>query len=303
MAKDQITICVPATTANLGPGYDCLGMALDLWNEIKVEISTTTKFSIVGEGSGVLSKGKDNLVYRSMQKFFRELNEKPIAVNVGCNNNIPLARGLGSSAAAIVGGLMAANKICSNPLSQDDLLSLAFQIEGHGDNVAPALLGGLHAVVKDGKKIISETISIPAEITAVIFIPEKPMVTEEGRAILSKKISRDAAVYNLGRVAILVNSLSSGSLDNLKIATQDKLHQPDRAKIFPAMKYIIRSAENAGALCAFLSGAGSSIVALTDSRSMTIGYEMADVADKIGVPGVIKVTKLSAMGAHVYGEV
>lgn len=303
MAKDQITICVPATTANLGPGYDCLGMALDLWNEIKVEISTTTKFSIVGEGSGVLSKGKDNLVYRSMQKLFREINEKPIAVNVGCNNNIPLARGLGSSAAAIVGGLMAANKICSNPLSQDDLLSLAFQIEGHGDNVAPALLGGLQAVVKDGKKIISETISIPAEITAVIFIPEKPMVTEEGRAILSKKISRDAAVYNLGRVAILVNSLSSGSLDNLKIATQDKLHQPDRAKIFPAMKYIIRSAENAGALCAFLSGAGSSIVALTDSRSMTIGYEMADVADKIGVPGVIKVTKLSAMGAHVYGEI
>ena len=237
-----------------------------------------------------------------MVKFFQEIDEKPIPISIDCNNNIPLARGLGSSAAAIVGGLVAANRICSNPLNQDDLLSLAVRLEGHGDNVAPALLGGLQAVVNDGGKIISENISVPEEIVAVIFIPEMPMVTEEGRAILSKKISRDDAVYNLGRVAMLVNSLSSGSLSNLKIATQDKLHQLDRAKIFPAMKYIIRSAENAGALCAFLSGAGSSIIALTNSRSMTIGYEMADVADKIGVPGVIKVTKISAMGAHIYAE-
>lgn len=302
MSKNQITICVPATTANLGPGYDCLGMALDLWNEITVEISATPTISIVGEGSDILSKGKDNLVYESIQRFFQEINEKPIAISIDCKNNIPLARGLGSSAAAIVGGLVAANNICSNPLNQDDLLSLAVQIEGHGDNVVPALLGGLRVVVKDGEKIISEKISVPEEIAAVIFIPERPMVTEEARAILSKKISRDDAVYNLGRVAILVNSLSSGSLGNLKVATQDKLHQPDRAKIFPAMKYIIRSAENAGALCAFLSGAGSSIIALTNSRSITIGYEMADVADKIGVPGVIKVAKISTLGAHIFPE-
>ena len=299
MKTNQVTVRIPATTANLGPGYDCIGMALDWWNEISIKVSDRPNVSIIGEGSSDLSLTEDNLVYRSAREILKRVKEDSQSLDITCHNTIPLARGLGSSAAAIVGGIFAANAVCGDLLDQDELLDLAVEIEGHCDNVAPALLGGCQIVVKDGDKVFCSAVNLANDIDVIIFVPDQPMSTKEGRALLPKEISRDDAVYNIGRFGMLVNSLASGNLESLSISTRDRLHQPYREKIFPAMKYIIRSANNAGAIGAFLSGGGSSVTAFATSRTMTIGYEMADVADKIGIPGTLKVTKPSMLGSHV----
>ena len=264
-----------------------------------MNISSSPEIRIVGEGANTLSTAEDNLVYRSAQILFNEAGEDPCKLSILCENRIPLARGLGSSAAAVVGSLMAANALCSSPFDQQYLLNLAVRIEGHADNVAPALLGGCQVVIQDGNDIISDTISITPELMAIIFVPDLPMPTQKARSILSENVSREDAVYNLGRVGMLVNSLSSGHLNNLTVATQDKLHQPAREKMFPAMKYIFRAAQDAGASGVFLSGGGSSVLALATSRFMTIGFEMANAADKLGFSGSLKITRPSSLGAYV----
>jgi homoserine kinase len=274
-------------------------MALDWWNDVRMDVSPSPEVRILGEGADTLSTAEDNLIFRAAQALFREAREDPPSLSILCKNQIPLARGLGSSAAAIVGGLMAANTLCSRPLTQQCLLRLAVSLEGHADNVTPALLGGCQVVVQDGDRVISDTVPLPPDLMTILFVPDVPMATKEARAILPRTVAREDAVYNLGRVALLVNSLSSGQLENLRVATQDRLHQPAREKIFPAMKYIFRAALDAGALGVFLSGGGPSILALATSRAMTIGYEMANAADKVGFPGSLKITRPSSLGAHI----
>ena len=302
MENRQVTVRVPATTANLGPGFDCLGMALDWWNDVRIAVVSSPQVHIEGEGADTLSTTEDNLVYQAAQAAFREAGEAPPSLSIWCTNRIPLARGLGSSAAAIVGGLMAANALCQRPLDQQRLLHLAVKLEGHADNVTPALLGGCRVVVRDGDTVITSPVPLPQGLMAVVCVPDVPMSTQEARGILPGMVSREDAVYNLGRVALLVNTLSTGQLANLSVATQDRLHQPAREMIFPAMKYIIRAARDAGALGVFLSGGGSSVLALATSRLMTIGYEMADAAEKAGVYGTTKITRPSSLGAHVIPE-
>ena len=254
---------------------------------------------VYGEGANLLSRGDDNLVYTSAAALFSEIGEAVPPLKIACENGVPLARGLGSSSAAVVGGLVAANALCGDPLSQDDLLSLAVRIEGHPDNVTPALFGGCQIVVTDETKLITSEVPLARELWAVLYIPSQQMPTHQARGLLGTHISRADAVFNVGRSALLVNGLASGNLDLLKIATQDRLHQNARAVLFPAMHLIIRAALEAGASGAFLSGAGSTILALTHDREMTVGYEMADMANKAGVQGDVKVTKISNQGAQV----
>jgi homoserine kinase len=154
-------------------------------------------------------------------------------------------------------------------------------------------------VVQNEDKVISDTVPLPPGLRAIVFVPDLPMSTRDARAVLKEKVSREDAVYNLGRVAMLVNSLSNGRLENLRVATQDRLHQPARERIFPAMKYIFRAALSAGASGVFLSGGGSSVLALATSRFMTIGFEMTNAADKLGFSGSLKITSPSSLGAHV----
>ena len=296
--KSYVEIRVPATTANLGPGFDCLGMALDIWNTVRLETGGSG-INITGEGANLLSRGDDNLVYTSAAALFQEIGEPMPPLVVTCDNAVPLGRGLGSSSTAVVGGLVAANVLCGEPLSQDELLTLAVRIEGHPDNVTPALLGGCQIVVQDESKLITSTIPLAKELWAILYIPSQQMPTHQARGLLGPQVSRADAVFNMGRTALLVNALTSGDLELLKTATQDRLHQPARGVLFPAMRLIIRAALEAGASGAFLSGAGSTILALTPDREMTVGYEMADMADKAGVPGDVKITKVSQQGAHV----
>ena len=296
--RAHVTVKVPATTANLGPGLDCLGMALDIWNSIHVEVGSSS-FQVVGEGAEALPRGEKNLVYQSFRIPFAEARQPVPTVSITCRNEIPVGRGLGSSSAAAVGGLVAGNEICGRPLAQERLLELAAGREGHPDNVAPALLGGCQVAAWEGQRLITARLPVPEDLRAVVFVPDMPMPTKKARGVLSAKVARQDAVYNIGRVALLVRALTTGDLAHLAVATGDRLHQPARQALFPAMNNIFQAALGAGALGVFLSGAGSSVLALTRGKELTIGYEMADAAAKSGIDGTLKITEPTNQGAHV----
>ena len=296
--NENVTVKVPATSANMGPGFDCLGMALDVWNSVEVQVDSPG-FEISGEGAFSLPQDETNLVYRCLQLAFAEAGRAVPPLTLTCRNEIPLGRGLGSSSAAVVGGLVAGNELCGRPLGQEAILELAAGVEGHPDNVAPALLGGCQIVVRQAGELITMPVPIPEELNAVVFIPEVPMATHDARKLLPTDVSREDAVYNLGRVALLTRALATGDLAHLAPATSDRLHQPAREALFPPMRNIFRAALGAGALGVFLSGAGSSVLALVSGKELTIGYEMAEAAAKSGVDGVLKITRPSMRGAHV----
>ncbi|MBI2165903.1 MAG: homoserine kinase [Chloroflexi bacterium] len=298
----RVDVRVPATTANLGPAFDCMGMALDIWNYIRLETGHEG-ILIYGEGSDSISVGQDNLVWQAVSRVFGQVGQEVPRLRITCRNNIPLARGLGSSAAAVVGGLVGGSLLCEGLLDQSQLLSLAAEMEGHADNVAPALLGGCQIVAQTQSGWTTSRVPVPEGLRAVLFIPDEQIATAQARAILPSKVSMEDAVHNVGRAALLVNALASDHLELLKLATEDHLHQPARQHLFPAMKSIFKAALNAGALGVFLSGAGSTILALTRGREMTIGYEMADMAEKAGVKGTIRITRPTPLGVQaVDGE-
>ena len=290
----------------MGPGFDCLGLALDIWNTVVVESggaeAGAERVSVSGAGRDSLSTGDDNLVYQCFSRVYEGMGLPVPQVRISCDNEIPLGRGLGSSAAAVAGGLLAGSALSGASLSRERILELAAEIEGHPDNAAAAVMGGCRIVVSDGDGFLTQSVSVPDELKAVLFVPEVPMPTEEARGLLPGMVDRQDAVFNIGRTALLVNALASGNLRHLGIATEDMLHQPARQQIFFPMKNIFRAAMSAGALGVFLSGAGSSVLALARDREYTIGYEMADAAMKSGVEGAIKVTKPTALGAHIVGQ-
>ena len=301
--SQRVNVRVPATTANLGPGFDCLGMALDVWNRVQFQLAEEQGVQVMGAGEGSLSTGQDNLVYRAAERYFQEAGLSMPSMAITCWNEIPLARGLGSSSAAIVGGLLGASVLAGEQETDlDRLWGLAVEMEGHPDNVTPALFGGCQIVVRDQDALVRAPVPVPEELRAVLFIPETLMSTEQARGVLSAKVSREDAVYNIGRVALLINALSAGRVDDLRVATQDRLHQPARQELLPVMRLLFRSALDAGALGVFLSGAGSTVLALTQGSELTVAYEMADAANKAGIPGEVKVTRPSVEGAQVTPE-
>ena len=298
-----IRVKAPSTTANMGPGFDCLGMALDLWNEITV-IPVDDSFAgdlveITGEGQNYLAIDQSNLVYRSMEFLFGEAGLEIPSFKLVCNNQIPLKRGLGSSAAAISGGLVAANAMCEGIFSQQELLEMAATIEGHPDNVAAAILGGLRLVVSDGPQIYTVPISVPSDIQAVIFVPDFTIATDDARRVLPESISRQDAIFNMGRIALLISGMGSNHPEYLRIATEDKMHQPYRQKLFPAMKLIFKAARDASALGVFLSGSGPTILALANDREMTIAYEMFEAARQADVEGTVSIIRTAVQGTYI----
>ncbi len=296
--KKSVKVQVPATSANMGPGFDCLGMALDIWNTVEVTVGGSG-VDISGEGHDSLPNNASNLVHKSVARVFEELGRDVPEFRLSCHNEIPLARGLGSSSASLIGGLTAGNELCDQAFTEDEILQIASEIEGHPDNITPALYGGFRIAVNHNGRIISAPVPIPEGLEAVLFIPDVPMPTEEARGILPPEIPRTDAVHNIGRAALLVQAFTSGDLSLLDIATGDVLHQPARQAIFPAMKNMFRAAMAVGALGVFLSGAGSTVLALARDKEFTIGYEMADAAAKSGIEGQVKITKPVSQGAQV----
>jgi|TARA_B100001964_G_scaffold137987_1_gene152146 homoserine kinase len=296
---NSVTVRAPATTANLGPGFDSLGIALDLWNELTV---TRGKFSVTssGEGVDIVPQDTRNLVVTGLEAVFNYIDEPVPGLRYECTNVIPFGRGLGSSSAAIVTGLIAGSAISGADLTNEEITTLAADIEGHPDNVAPAIYGGCTVGVRNGTdNWIVDQVNIPEELCAVIFVPEQQTNTHESRAVLPDQISRSDAVFNIGRAAMLVNALSSGRLELLKYATDDRLHQPHRAHGFKAMPQLISAAIKGGAHGAFLSGSGPSVLALATGREVTISYEMTETARTLGVDGKAMILPVAQGGASV----
>ena len=215
---------------------------------------------------------------------------------------MPVARGLGASAAARVGGLMAANALLGSPLSAEELLPLAARLEGHADNAAPALFGGLQVVVEDRGRLVHLGATLPTGLKAVLLVPEMALPTDESRRLLPRELSREDAVHNIGRAALLMAALSQGRLDLLDVATQDRLHQPARGQLFPAMEDVFSAAREAGAFCAYLSGGGSAVLALTRKDEEKIARAMVEAAQARGFEARSLITAPSEQGAQVVAQ-
>lgn len=304
----RVAVEVPASTANLGAGYDCLGMALDITNKIVLEVAGWNKpeheLTVIGQGEGELHADAENRFIRGVEAAITEVHgevPKGASWRIEMTNKIPLARGLGSSAAATVGGLLAANTLLGDALSMMDLLRLATRIEGHPDNAAPALLGGFVASVAVGDAVEAIRFDVQRGIRAVVFIPELRLPTSEMRSVLPDSVPRADAIANLGRVAIGVAGMATGRSDILRILTEDRLHEPYRASAYPQLPRLVADARSAGAIGACLSGAGSAIIAFTDKVSGVAAIEAAfrATAADTDLPGRVEVVKPRNNGAVV----
>lgn len=292
MPPASVTVRVPATSANLGPGFDSLGLALELAGEVTLTWSDRPARFPENRGEQ-LALGAANAVYQHAGK------PRPSGLRVTVHGGIPVGRGLGASAVLRAGAVMGANILLGEPFDQEGVLRIATELEGHADNVAPALLGGFQVVVWSGGRIEHIGVPLPEALRCVIFVPELEMPTGESRKLLPTSLERRDAVHNIGRAALLVAAMATGRLDALALATEDVLHQPARSKLFPAMYAVFGAAREAGALAAYLSGGGSSIMALTTENEAAIGEAMAGCARAHGVGGRVIVTRPSAVGAQV----
>ncbi|MBI2912630.1 MAG: homoserine kinase [Chloroflexi bacterium] len=294
MPPTSLTVRVPATSANLGAGFDCLGLALDLWGSV-----TVTDGPQPPQGDRPL----EGMALAAARRLWDEIGQRaPQGLSARYEGAIPVARGLGASAVARVGGLMAASALAGDPLDREALLTLAAELEGHADNAAPALFGGLQVTVREDQQVVHAGVPLPPGLRAVLFVPELRMPTQESRRLLPRSLSREDAVHNIGRAALLVAALGQGRFDLLDAATQDRLHQHARSQLFPAMYAIFDAAKQAGAHCAYLSGGGSTICALASGGEQAIARAMAEAASSREVPGETIIAALSERGAEIVEE-
>jgi homoserine kinase len=259
----KFTIKVPATSANLGPGFDTLGLALDLWNVTTVTPAKEFAAHVTGEGAGRLASGKNNLIVRAAQRLAEHAGKPLPPFHAECVNQIPLSSGMGSSSAAIITGLMAGNTLLENPFSREEILNLACDMEGHPDNVAPAMMGGLVVSTMERGEVIARKIPIPTDIHVTIALPDFYLPTKQARAALPKKVSMRNAIHNISRTALVVEALRNGDLELLGKVMTDKLHQPYRLKLIPGAAQAMSAAKEAGASAVALSGAGPSLIAFS----------------------------------------
>ena len=276
-----VLVDVPATTANLGPGFDCLGAALDLSNrfELRVIDGGPERFELIIEGSegAHLRGGPDNLVYRSAQRVWREAGEEPVALEARVQLAVPPARGLGSSATAIVAGLLGANALIGSPLSQEKLLELAIDIEGHPDNVVPSLVGGLCLTARTAHQRwrVIRCDWHPA-VRIVVAIPAIRLSTSEARRAMPRSIPIPDAVINLGALSLLLQGLRTGNGDLIRDGMHDRIHEPYRWGLIQAGRQVRQAALTAGAWGCVISGAGPTLLALC-SADAAPGVEAAMV--------------------------
>lgn len=266
MAK-MVRVTVPATTANIGPGFDCLGIALSLYNDIEVEeIEKGLLIEVEGRDKEKIETNERNLIYQSMLKTFDKIGWHPKGLRIKQYNRIPVSRGLGSSAACIVGGIMAANKLNNSPLNKEEMLALAVEIEGHPDNVTPALFGGVVVSCQDAGEINYIRFPVHEALKFTVAVPEIQLSTKASRGALPEVVPFKDAVLNVGKSSLLVASLMSGELDKIAYSLKDRLHQPYRVGLIDSLKNVFQEAEKQGMNQLFLSGAGPSIVYLTWSQ-------------------------------------
>jgi homoserine kinase len=294
----RVHVRVPATSANLGPGFDALGLALTLYNEVTATEADGVTVTVDGEGAGRLPSDGDNVVARGVRQAYEAAARPFKGVALRCVNRIPGSRGLGSSAAAWVGGLVAGNALLGEPLSREALLALAARAEGHPDNAAAALHGGLtvSCALGDGR-IAVVSLPVPPTLRWIVLVPELTSATAEARAVLPDTVPRADAVFNVQRVALLLAGLQSGRADALAAALDDRLHQPYRLRLFPWLSSVIAAAGRAGALGCVLSGAGPSVLAAVTGGGDAVGRAMEAALAAAGLAGRAGAFEVDGRGA------
>lgn len=290
----MVKVKIPATSANLGPGFDTLGIALEIYNTYIFKESN----------DGIKIKGfedryayENNLVYNSMEKTFQAIGYKPKGIIIEADNQIPISRGLGSSAACILGGVIGANALAGKILSREEVFKLATMIEGHPDNIAPALYGGLVVSIMDDGELYFNKMKIHKGLKFVALIPDFTLSTKLAREALPSQIPHKYGVYNTGRVALLLSVLSNGRFDLLKHALKDKLHQPYRGKLIKGYEIVRKKCDELGALGVYLSGAGPTIMAIVEEENDEFSKQIKSYFKLIEFNWDVKELKLNYSGA------
>lgn len=303
---NQVTVSAPATTANLGAGFDCLALALDLRNEVTFAVRDTgLSVSATGEGVALAPRAAQvpldatNLVVRAAEKVFDLTGRRPLGLAVTQINAVPLGSGMGSSAATTVCGLAAANALVVGGLTPHDLLRLALVMEGHPDNAAAAIFGGLTLVsAAEANAALVRSLPTPP-LTVVIALPAFALATAEARAALPAQVPLKDAVFNIGRALFTVQALTTGDTELLQWAIADRLHQPYRRKLIPGYDAVEQAALRAGALAVALSGAGPSLIAFAAEHHAAIGTAMQEAFAAAGLGCRTFVLPVSAKGVTV----
>ena len=285
----MISVRVPATSANLGPGYDAVGLALSLSIRVSLERAPAPLVEVHGTGSELIPTGPEHPAYRAAKFVADELGEPDVHFHLVQENSIPPARGLGGSAAALVGGAVAANDLLGRSMAAPDLLNLVCELDGHPDNAAPALLGGLVIGTLTPEGVNAVRLE-PKDLKAVVAVPDFEVSTTAARHALPEKVPHRDAVFNVGRSGLLLGALATGNYELLRVAMQDKLHQPYRSHLIPGLEDVIEAAHETGAYGASLSGSGPTVIAFAPeepaeeiSDAMQAAFEAKDVETKAWV--------------------
>ena len=281
------TVSVPATTGNLGPGFDCLGAALSLYNRFTFAHADQLQITAVGNGAEQVERDEKNLVYQGVAKVYGKLGQPVPPFSLHIETNIPLSRGLGSSATAIVGGIFGGNLLAGAPLSQMELLNLAIAMEGHPDNVAPAVLGGCQLMADSPS---GEWLFCPlrwhSSLAVVVAIPDFELSTALARQVLPPSVSMHDAVFNAAHLALLTHALQNGDESWLRGSLQDRLHQPYRQSLIRGMTDVQAAALDAGAYGMVISGAGPTLLAVVpqaDDRPQKVAQAMEAAWQNLGI--------------------
>lgn len=303
-ARQAKKVRVPATSANLGAGFDCLGLALELYLDLAAEEGAGAGLEIAatGEGSAKVPLDERNAVYQGMLCAYARAGQTPGRLRLTIDSQIPLASGLGSSSAALVAGLTAGAALCGMGLDREEILRQGVAVEGHPDNVAPCALGGIVIAALDGAEIAWARIEPPRDLAAVVAIPDFSLPTPKARSVLPPRIDRRDAIFNAGRVGLLVAALQRGDYRLLRTGMQDRLHQPYRTALVPGMEAVLAAATAAGALGAALSGAGPTALALVSDRAAEVAGAMQKAWAKEGIVVRTLVLGLAAEGVQCAKE-
>ncbi|SMC56986.1 homoserine kinase [Sporomusa malonica] len=298
---NTVKIRVPGTTANCGPGFDAVGIACTIYNDLELTLSDQGGISleVAGEGAGAIPADASNVVVKAIQMVLTKTGYPANGIKLNMVNNIPLARGLGSSAAAIVGGLVAANELTGNRLTKEEILDMATAIEGHPDNVAPAIFGGITVSIMDSGTAKYLRFLPPKNFSMVAVIPEFNLSTKAARKVLPDSVPFADAVFNVSRTALLIGALCTGELKLLLHALEDRLHQPYREQLIPGMAQVLAAARQAGALGAALSGAGPCLLAFTADNSDEIGQAMVKAFNIHKVDARYQLLQIDTQGAII----
>lgn len=295
----MIRIKIPATTANMGPGFDTLGMALKLYNIIEFE-ETSGETHIFSNGKPVEGDFRENLIYISLSKTLDKYGFNYNGFNINVSKcDIPISRGLGSSAACIVGGIEAANRLLNKKLSQDDVINIATEIEGHPDNVVPAVVGGMAVSIKEGDIVNYSKVSIPSSLKFAVMVPSFEVSTSASRKILPKAYQKEDCVFNISRSAMLIAALYNGEFDKLRYSFDDKIHQPYRKELIRNSEKIFTKAKESGSVGEFISGSGSTLIAVINKNENYFLNEMKKFLKSIEDNWTIRIIEPDLQGVSI----